>query len=40
MTNIEILEPPAAEPEDLWGILPTVGDRKPEEIIRAGWDGV
>lgn len=40
VTNIEILEPPAAEPEDLWGILPTVGDRKPEEIIRAGWDGV
>ena len=40
VTNIEVLEPPVAEPEDLWGILPTVGDRKPEEIIRAGWDGV
>ena len=24
VTNIEVLEPPATEPEDLWGILPTV----------------
>ena len=39
ITNIEVLEPPAAEPEDLWGILPTIGDRKPEEVIQAGWDG-
>ena len=40
VTNIEVLEPPAAQPGDLWGILPTAGDRKPEEIIRAAWDGV
>ena len=40
VTNIEVLEPPAAEPADLWGILPTAGDRKPQEIIRAAWDGV
>ena len=24
VTNIEVLEPPAAQPGDLWGILPTV----------------
>ena len=24
VTNIEVLKPPATEPEDLWGILPTV----------------
>ena len=24
VTNIQVLEPPATEPEDLWGILPTV----------------
>ena len=40
VTNIEVLEPPATEPADLWGILPAAGDRKPEEIIRAAWDGV
>ena len=37
VTYIEVLEPPAAKPEDLWGILPTADDRKPEEIIRAAW---
>ena len=40
VTNIEVLEPPTTEPADLWGILPTAGDRKPEEIIRAAWDSV
>lgn len=39
VTNIEVLEPPATDPSDLWGILPTAGDRKPEELIRAGWAG-
>ena len=39
VTNIEVLEPPTTEPADLWGILPTAGDRKPEELIRAGWPG-
>ena len=24
VTDIQVLEPPATEPEDLWGILPTV----------------
>ena len=38
VTNIEVLEPPATDPNDLWGILPTVGHRKPEEIIRSAWD--
>lgn len=37
VTNIEVLEPPVADLSDLWGILPTAGDRKPEEIIRAAW---
>ena len=40
VTNIEVLEPPIADLRDLWGILPTVDERKPEEIIRAAWDGV
>lgn len=40
VTNIEVLEPPATNPQDLWGILPTAGDRKPEEIIRAAWDNI
>ena len=40
VTDIEVLEPPATKPKDLWGILPTAGDRKPEEVIRAAWDGV
>ncbi len=40
VTNIEVLEPPVADLSDLWGILPTAGDRKPEAIIRAAWDGV
>ncbi|MDE2903835.1 MAG: hypothetical protein OXP73_12515 [Chloroflexota bacterium] len=39
VTNIEVLEPPATDPADLWGILPTAGDRKPEDLIRAGWAG-
>ncbi|MCY3748548.1 MAG: hypothetical protein OXG64_04550 [Chloroflexi bacterium] len=39
VTNIELLEPPATDPADLWGILPAAGDRKPEELIRAGWAG-
>ena len=39
VTNIEVLEPPATEPQDLWGILPSAPDRKPEELIRAGWPG-
>ena len=37
VTNIEVLEPPVGDLRDLWGILPTTGDRKPEEIIRAAW---
>ena len=40
VTNIEVLKPPPAEPQDLWGILPTVDERKPEEIIRAAWADV
>ena len=40
VTNIKVLRPPATDPTDLWGILPTTGDRKPEEIIRAAWDSV
>ena len=40
VTNIEVLEPPVADLRDLWGILPTTGDRKPEEIIRAAWPDV
>ena len=40
ITNIEVLEPPVADLRDLWGILPTVDELKPEEIIRAAWDGV
>lgn len=39
VTDIEVLELPATEPKDLWGILPTTDDRKPEELIRAGWSG-
>ena len=39
VTNIELLEPPAAEPEDLWGILPPIPGRTPEEIIREAWTG-
>ena len=39
VTNIEVLEPPAEEPEDLWGILPHSPDRAPEEIIREAWAG-
>ncbi|MDE2769272.1 MAG: hypothetical protein OXO54_05270 [Chloroflexota bacterium] len=39
VTNIDVLEPPATKPADLWGILPTAGDPKPEELIRAAWDG-
>lgn len=39
VTNIQVLEPPATELVDLWGILPTAGDHKPEEVIRAAWDG-
>ena len=40
VTNIEVLEPPIADLRDLWGILPTVDERKPEEIIRAAWADV
>ena len=40
VTNIEVLEPPTTEPADLWGILPTAGRRKPEEVIRVAWDSV
>ena len=40
VTNIELLEPPVADLRDLWGVLPTVGNRKPEEIIRAAWPDV
>ena len=40
VTNIEVLRPPATDPTDLWGILPTTGDRKPEEIIHAAWADV
>jgi len=40
ITKIEVLEPPATDPTDLWGILSTTGDRKPEEIIRAAWADV
>ena len=40
VTNIEVLEPPVADLSDLWGILPTAGNRKPEEIIRAAWPDV
>lgn len=40
VTNIEVLEPPVADLRDLWGVLPTVGNRKPEEIIRAAWPDV
>ena len=40
VTNLEVLRPPTTDPTDLWGILPTTGDRKPEEIIRAAWDRV
>ena len=40
VTNIEVLEPPATEPQDLWGILLTADRRKPEEVIRAAWDRV
>ena len=40
VTNIEVLRPPTTDPTDLWGILPTTGSRKPEEIIRAAWDSV
>ncbi len=40
VTNTQLLEPPAAEPQDLWGILPPSPGPTPEEIIRAGWDGV
>ena len=40
VTNIQLLEPPPAEPQDLSGIPPTASDRKPEEIIRAGRDGI
>lgn len=39
VTNIEVLEPPATVPADLWGILPPPGDHKPEDLIRAGWAG-
>lgn len=40
VTNIEVIEPPATDLKDLWGILPTTDGCKPEEIIRAAWDGV
>ena len=40
VTNIEVLEPPVGDLRDLWGILPTTGDRKPEEVIRAAWPDV
>ena len=40
VTNIEVLEPPVGDLRDLWGILPTAGNRKPEEIIRAAWPDV
>ena len=39
VTNIEVLEPPAAEPQDLWGILPPSPGRTSEEIIREAWAG-
>ena len=39
ISNIEELAPPTTNPADLWGVLPTATDRKPEEIIRAAWDG-
>ena len=40
ISNIEELGPSATNPSDLWGILPSRTDRKPEEMIRAAWDGV
>lgn len=40
VTNIEVLEPPVADLSGLWGILPTAGNRKPEETIRAAWPDV
>ena len=39
ITDIRILEPPVEESKDLWGILPVAAARKPEDIVRAGWDG-
>ncbi len=38
VTDIEIVTQPVEESEDLWGILPAA-TRKPEETIRAEWDG-
>ena len=40
ISNIEELGPSATNLSDLWGILPSRTDRKPEEVIRAAWDGV
>ena len=40
VTNIEVLEPPVADLRDLWGVLPTADNRKPEEIIPAAWADV
>ena len=40
ISNIEELGPSATNPSDLWGILPSGTERKPEEMIRAAWDGV
>ena len=40
ISHIEELGPSATNLSDLWGILPSGTDRKPEEMIRAAWDGV
>ncbi len=38
VTYIEIVKSPVEETEDLWGVL-SAASRKPEEIMRAEWDG-
>ena len=38
VTEIEIVKPSVEETEDLWGVL-SAASRKPEEIMRAEWDG-
>ena len=38
VTEIEIVNPPGEDTEDLWGIVPAA-TREPEEVLRADWDG-
>lgn len=38
VTHIEIVSPSGEETEDLWGVLP-LPLPKPEEVMRAEWDG-